>query len=109
MKTHPNLNPEPGVWFDGTFGQAYNDARVIRLAYDIDPTFFDSPDDPVWALTRSVLEDGGDADESVWEDFYATAVYAADFLVDYAPEGYWIGWNEGDFGMWEEDDESAPE
>jgi hypothetical protein len=39
----------------------------------------------------------GASEESLHEE----AVTAEDFLNGLAPDGYWIGWNDGDFGLWQ--------
>ncbi len=77
---------EPGLLFDGAAGYQANAKRVIDLAvekgFDIMPTPDYSPDDLM--------------------DIEAEA---SEHLEAYAPAGYWVGWHQGDFGVYPLEDE----
>lgn len=77
-----------GCWFDGVFGQEFNDRRVVDLAQEYGFS----------------LPDGMSMEEYLDTDFDPTEE-AVDYLNSLElPEGYAFSWRDGDFGLWSIDD-----
>lgn len=79
-----------GCLFDGAQGYDCNAKRVIALAIEYG-----------WdALTRGERQSSMSSDsESVVDDEQDATTY----LEDFAPNGHWVGWYEGNFGVWEDE------
>lgn len=75
-----------GCLFDGAHGYQTNAVRVQKLAAEYG-----------W---QGGLEDDPDAE---W--FMEAEDEATDYLAKFAPDGYWVGWDQCDFGVWQNDDE----
>jgi S-formylglutathione hydrolase FrmB len=79
----------PGVWGDGTFGHQHTRvvcAEVLRM--------FGGPKDVEAELFGDMSDDAQEEND------------ACDWLTDHvAPAGYWFGWDDGDFGLWPDNDE----
>lgn len=71
---------EAGLLFDGNQG-VYNTQRVIELAktYGMEVEDFQG----LTSDEMQFLEDD-----------------AIEYLENFAPDGHWVGYNEGDFGVW---------
>ena len=69
---------DAGVWFDGAAGYGCNARRVIALAGK-------------YGMKDATVKPG--------EELDFVADDADRFLADLAPAGFWIGWHEGDYGM----------
>lgn len=120
---HPPL--EIGCHFDGCHGQAYNNKRVVELAREYGmpdlPDFpsFDDSDEAEHYLEQARAEHEGMSSKEAFRQ--AESMYnehideqlaehepdATEYLEQFAPEGHYAGWYDGDFGVWpnEEDEQ----
>jgi hypothetical protein len=85
-----------GCLFDGAHGQEYNDNRVIELAKEYGWVDAEEGLGRVDHLEEIEQTDPDELRQYQVED-------ATTYLEDFAPEGHWVGWYEGDFGVWPED------
>lgn len=102
--TNANIVFARGCWHDSHHGWRNNALAIIADALDagfeFPPSLF-TPDEVAAVSSWQAWE--------AWEEecpgsellFWALE-QAEDFLAELAPDGWVIGWNEGDFGMWRE-------
>jgi len=99
--------PEPGCYVDGHWGQ-YATARMVQIAAD-----FGFRDEQASDLaSRHLAAMGPSTAPGLSEDEFERLVDAADdaenWLNDNAPvEGFAWGWNDGEFGLYELEDDDA--
>lgn len=89
-----------GLWFDGTFGQRYNDLRLVDaaerlLGWKVPPEYAD-------ALARaeeSANYDNTpvDGDDELLDELFSLAV---EVINSASPAGHHAAWVDGDFGVW---------
>jgi len=102
MSIDGNHSLPVGVWYDGSYGRAVNYGRVIRAAWEMDVlSVVEGDRELLMRHQDDAMEDDGDY------DVLDHLLYAAEVaLGELAPEGYYIGWEDGDFGCWREDEAS---
>ena len=76
-----------GCIFDGAHGDDFNGLRVQSLA-------------------ASYGWDGQQEDDNSLE-FQDAIEEATEYLEQFAPEGYYAGWNDGDYGVWENEEDNS--
>ena len=90
---------EPGCYFDGAHGYEFNAKRVIELAQA-----YGMVHPPLTTLPKWEEDEASDPHlEALTDDEHN----AQDYLDQFAPEGHWVGWHEGDFGVWPTEEENA--
>lgn len=95
-----------GCWLDGGNGFINNSLDVIDIAqtygFEFPPDYSEEEKNAV--ISRTAWDEWEEEDGD--SELLMFAVESAEnFLAELAPRGYWVGWRDGDFGMWEEEDE----
>lgn len=99
---NPPLSPaDAGCWYDSHRGyeriarEVISDAIRLGMVTEFDP---------------EPTGEEGDILRVLSSDLFDTEEQATDYISNLAPKGFWIGWQDGDFGMWPiDEDESVNE
>lgn len=95
-----------GCWYDSHRG--FTDIALnivqdaLKMGYRYGKTWSKRE---LHALSSPELWDEWEQEHPDTELLIWAAEEAETYLQSLAPDRYWIGWNDGDFGMWETDDE----
>jgi len=98
---HMKIELNPGCWIDGAIGQL--DAEVKMLAIAISEGYIAQTESLQYCM-MSAMNDKENITTEMRDTFAVDITLSLRWFEIRAQEGYWIGWQEGDFGMWVLDD-----